>query len=110
MLDTYRSLALLRHQSAALREGDLTFLAADDAAGTLAYLRRTDNDAVVVALNLADQERPFVLAVTGRLPDGTQLDRPLDGAESPVTVADGTIRLTVPSRSAVVLQAVEGSI
>ena len=40
VLASYQSLALLREHSVALREGDLTFLGADDAAGTLAYLRR----------------------------------------------------------------------
>ncbi len=40
VLATYRALGVLREHSVALREGDLTFLDADDAAGTLGYLRR----------------------------------------------------------------------
>jgi glycosidase len=103
VLDTYHSLALLRQRSVALREGQLTFLDADDAAGTLAYLRRADTEAAAVALNLGDQERQFALDVAGRLPDGTRLERPLDEGGAPVTVTDGTIRLTVPGRTAVVL-------
>ena len=34
-----------------------------------------------------------MLDVAGRLPDGTQLDWPLDETGVPVTVADGAIRL-----------------
>ena len=38
--DWYRTLGQLRLEHASLRTGDLEFLHADDAAGTLAYLRR----------------------------------------------------------------------
>ena len=74
----------------ALREGDLTFLAADDAAGTLGYLRRADTEAAVVALNLA---RPgaTVRARRGRPAAGRARSStwPLDATGRPVTVTDG---------------------
>ena len=109
VLATYQSLAVLREHSVALRTGDLTFLGADDAAGTLAYLRRAETQAAVVALNLGEQDRPVVLPVAGQLPDGTQLVWPLADGGAPVTVADGEIRVTLPARSAVVLLTAEGS-
>jgi hypothetical protein len=63
----------------------------------------------VVALNLGQQDRPVVLDVAGRLPDGTQLDWPLDTGGTPVIVTDGTIRVTLPARSAAVLLTADGS-
>ncbi len=103
VLATYQSLALLRRDSPALRDGDLTFLAADDAAGTLAYLRRTDTQAAIVGLNLGQQERSVSVDVRGQLPDGTRLERPLDARAAAVVVTDGMVTVDVPARSPVVL-------
>ena len=55
--DWYATLGKLRRDHAALRTGGLEFLHADDAAGTLAYLRRADDEAAVVVLNLSDEEQ-----------------------------------------------------
>jgi len=109
VLATYQSLALLRQGSQALREGDLTFLEADDAAGTLAYLRRADTQAAIVALNLGTSDRPLTLDVHGQVPDWTVFEWPLDPASSSVTVSGGTVRVVVPARSAVVLRTADGS-
>ena len=103
VLATYQSLASLREHSVALREGTLTFLNADDAAGTLGYLRRAQTQAAVVVLNLAQQDRPVNLDVAGQLPDGTHLTWPLDEGAPSIAVTDGQIRVTVPARSAIVL-------
>jgi glycosidase len=53
----YRTLARLRADHEALREGDLEFIHAEDATGTLAYLRRSTSAAAVVALNLGTRRR-----------------------------------------------------
>jgi glycosidase len=53
----YRTLARLRAEHEAIASGDLEFLVADDGARTLAYLRRSDHAAAVVAVNLAERDR-----------------------------------------------------
>ena len=50
----YATLGTLRGTHEALRSGDLRFLLADDAAGTLAFGRRTDAEAAITILNLSD--------------------------------------------------------
>ncbi len=109
VLAAYQSLALLRRDSPALRDGDLTFLEADDAAGTLAYLRRTDTQAAIVALNLGQEARSVLIDARGRLPDGTRLERPLEEGAAAVMVTDGTVTVDVPARSAVVLLTDDGT-
>jgi glycosidase/fibronectin type 3 domain-containing protein len=105
--DHYRTLARARADHEALRAGDLTFLLADDARGTLAYLRRTDAEAAITAVNLGERERTLPIDVAGRLPDGAVLADLFDG--STVTVANGTLELPVSPRTARVLVTVPGT-
>jgi hypothetical protein len=91
--DWYRTLAQLRASHEAIREGDLEFLLAEDAARTLAYLRRSPNAAAVVVLNLSDREREIEVPVAHRVHDGVVLVDALAGVD-PVVVSGG--RLTVP--------------
>ena len=100
--DHYRTLARMRADHEALREGDLEFLHADDEAGTLAYLRRSPSAAAVVALNLGGDEAEINVPVDQRVPDGAQMDDVL-GTVEPVSVADGVIELELAPQSAVVL-------
>ena len=99
--DWYRLLGTLRGDHEALRTGDLQFLAADDAAGTLAYLRRTDEEAAVVVLNLSTKPQTVALDVAGLIPDGTVLTDGI-GADT-VTVASGEVSVTVDGQGAAVL-------
>jgi len=97
----YQGLANLRRDHDALRVGDLTFLVADDAAGVLAFGRRTDAEAAVTVLNLSDESREVTIDVDGWLPDGTGLTQALrDGA---ATVTDGELVVTLEPRGAEVL-------
>lgn len=100
--DHYRTLARLRADHAALREGGLEFLLADDARRTLAYLRRSESAAALVVLNLGDRPRELEIDVAGRVPDGTKLTDALGGYGT-VGVADGAITIGLASRSAAVL-------
>jgi glycosidase len=76
----YARLATLRAEHDSLRSGELTFLHADDAAGVLAYGRRTDEEAAVTVLNLSDDPVSVEVDVQGWLPSGTSLVDQLAGA------------------------------
>lgn len=97
----YRTLARLRADHVALREGDLRFLLADDDTDIVSFLRRTDADAVVTVLNLAGKERVVTADVSGQLPDGARLTDALGGPGA--TVSGGRLEVPVAARSAAVL-------
>ncbi len=100
------TLATARAEHEALRVGDLAFLLADDARGTLAFLRRSPADAAVTAVNLGDRERVTPVPVALRVPDGTTLTDLLDGTT--FTVSDGELAVTLAPRTARVLVADPG--
>lgn len=97
----YQLLAGLRRDHEALRIGDLTFLLADDAAGVLAFGRRTDAEAAVTVLNLSAEPQEVTVDLSGWLPDGTTLTGALNGGAT--TVEAGQLRVTLDSRGAEVL-------
>ena len=90
----YRTLGTLRRDHVALREGDLQFVHADDQAGTLAFLRRTDTEAGLTVLNLSAQPQTVEIDVTGRLPEGAGLTDGLGGPGATVTDWDADARGT----------------
>jgi len=106
LLAYYTALAKARDDVAALTDGDLRILAADDAGGTVAYGRGTTSQAAVVIVNRSASAQTGAIPVAGWLPDGTVL-RPVVAANAPaggpVTVTGGAIQGTVPALSAVVL-------
>ncbi|HEX5013360.1 MAG TPA: alpha-amylase family glycosyl hydrolase [Candidatus Limnocylindrales bacterium] len=102
----YTALADLRSGSAALTDGDFRVLLANDADETVAYGRRTAAQAAIVALNRSASSRTLTIPVGGYLPDGTSLDRRFGvgvAASGAVAVAGGTLEVTLPPMSAVVL-------
>ena len=103
--DWYGALGRLRAEHEALRTGDLTFLLADDAAGTLAFGRWTATEAALTVLNLSDAERTVTVSTSGWLPDGVGLGVALGdeaGGAALTTGPDG-IALTLPPYGAAVL-------
>jgi hypothetical protein len=102
----YQQLALLRRSNVALTAGDLRFLLADDAAGTVAYGRKTNSQGAVVAINRSDQAHNLVIPVGGYFPDGTRL-RPVIGAgvagPALVQVDGGSLILSLQPWSAILL-------
>jgi len=96
MLAYYKSLTSLRSHHAALRDGELTFLLADDAARTVAYGRKSGNDAVVVALNSSREARTLRIPVAGYLPDGTRM--------GDATVSGGELVVTLPALAGAALE------
>jgi glycosidase len=101
LLETYRRLIALRRASAALRNGEYISLKAEDAPSLWLFLRRTDDEMVLVAANLADApattrirpprmigrweawniERIFDLTTGGGEGDGATL-KPVEGGAS----------------------------
>jgi glycosidase len=98
----YTSLASLRRELGALREGNLRFLLADDGDDTLAYGLTTGDRAAIVAFNRSDSTRTLNLDVDGYLPDGTSLARRYGigvGASGTATVEDGGLAIELPPMS-----------
>ena len=81
----YRTLIRLRRTSRALSEGGLQILAADE--DTVAYLRDTDEEQIVVVAHRGPGMRPAKpLRVShGAIPDGAELVEVLSGGRATVT-------------------------
>jgi glycosidase len=110
LLDRYQTLAGVRQADPVLTQGDLRFLlVGTDDEGTVAYGRRMDSAAAVVALNRSNEARNVTVPVAGFLPDGTQLTwRFATGAvPQEVTVRDGAITFDLPPLSGVLLEAAD---
>ncbi len=105
--DWYATLGTLRRDHASLRTGGLEFLLADDTAGTLAYLRRGDDEASVVVLNLSDAEQRVTLDVAGRLPTGAVLADAISGTS--VTIGDGPLVVSLAPRGTAILVTADGT-
>jgi len=102
LLQHYRTLAALRRDIGALTAGDLRMLLADDAAGTLAYGRKTTHQAAIVAVNRSDQPRTLNIRYTLFLPDGTPLRWRYGGTGS-MTLTGGVLQVTLAPLSAALL-------
>ncbi|HET7704156.1 MAG TPA: alpha-amylase family glycosyl hydrolase [Candidatus Limnocylindrales bacterium] len=106
LLAHYTALADLRESVAALRDGDFRTLLADDAAETVAYGRKTGSQAAILVLNRSGGTRQVEIPVGGYVPDGVALDRRFGvgvGATGAVTVSGGSVSLTLPALSGLVL-------
>ena len=106
LLAHYTALADLRDELGALTDGDFRILVADDADETVAYGRRTGSAAAIVALNRSGSSRTLSIPVDGYLPDGTPLARRFavgTSASGSVTVVGGSVELTLPAMSELVL-------
>lgn len=106
--DWYRLLGRLRADHASLREGDLRFVHADDEAGTLAWVRRSDAEAAVTVLNLSAEQRTIDLDLADHLPNGAKLTDGLTGLEAAVG-ANGRIYIELPAQGAAVLITAAGT-
>ncbi len=97
----YRTLAQARGTHVALREGDLRFVHADDDQGTLAWVRRTDEQAAVTVLNLSDGPREVEIDLEGVIPTGTTLTDVLDNGTT--QVGPDSIVVNLEARGSAVL-------
>ncbi|MET0771661.1 MAG: alpha-amylase family glycosyl hydrolase [Candidatus Limnocylindrales bacterium] len=104
LLAWYTRLGELRADRSALATGDLVWLGSEDAVGALGYLRRSADDAALVAVNVGSEDWTLDLDVTGRLPDGLTLTDALadlvGGSHdtAPVVVVEGRVRVPIPAR------------
>jgi len=103
----YRTLARLRAEHVALRDGDLRFLLADDASGILAFGRRAASEAAVTVLNVSDQPATATVPVADYLPDGTVVTDALGGGQA--TVAGGSLDVALPARGSAVFLTAAGT-
>lgn len=107
LLRHYRELAKIRNHYGSLSSGDLRFLLADDAAGTVAYARTQGNDAAIVAINRSNQARTVTIPVAGVIPNGTAFFPSYcvanDQLKDWMHVKQGAITVTLNPMSAVLL-------
>jgi alpha-glucosidase len=102
MYEWTRDLLRLRREHTALRRGALLDLHFDE--DSYAYARRAASETVVVALNRAAAPKEIsVPAPYLDLRDGARLVPLLGALDRPAVVA-GSLKLTVPARSAVVFK------
>ncbi len=98
----FGQLAKLRRRIASLTDGDLRILLADDAAETVAYGRKTNDQAAVVVINRSALGQEVDIPVAGYLPEGVRLIAALGvgnaGAPS-VTVSSGMLHVTLQPMS-----------
>jgi fibronectin type 3 domain-containing protein len=67
----YGALGALRAATPVLRDGTLVPLQTDDAAGTVAYGRKTGSQAAIVVINKGDATRTVAVPTASFVPDGT---------------------------------------
>ncbi|MBI4672430.1 MAG: alpha-amylase [Chloroflexi bacterium] len=104
MRQYYKSLAELRDKNEALTEGDFQMLYVNDTEGTVAYGRKTDKRAVIVALNRSNTTRTVTIALDGFTPAGTTFDVAFSTPEGAAAPNNGnTLAVDVAPMSGVVL-------
>lgn len=108
----YRNLATWRKRLPVLVNGEVQMLLADDAAGTIAYARRTPSDMALVALNRNTAAQTLTIPV--KAPNGTAFIA-VFGSNTSVkgfptfTVTNGAITLPLPGLSGMLLMLAPGS-
>ncbi len=106
MLAHYQALAAVRASNPALTAGDFRILATDDADGTVAFGRRTDARAAIVAINRSGETQTLDIPVGGFVPDGTTfvVGIGVGFAGGPFVVADGVLTIELPGLGGAILQ------
>ncbi len=102
----YQTLSNLRKQNPVLTDGDIRILLADDAEDTVAYGRKTNNQAAVIVINRGAQAQSVEIPVAGYLPDGTPLSNKYGvGVPGPgsLTVTNGELSGMIGAKSAWIL-------
>jgi glycosidase len=102
----YRTLANLRRDNAALTMGDFRALLADDAAETVAFGRKTGQQAALVALNRSNQARTVSIPLDGYVPDGAVFSGLYgvgNAGGGSYSVANGALEVTLSPLSGLLL-------
>ncbi|HEX9017535.1 MAG TPA: alpha-amylase family glycosyl hydrolase [Anaerolineaceae bacterium] len=106
MLNHYVALTQMRKANKPLTDGDLHMLLANDADQTVAYGRKTNQGAALVALNLSNTPRTLTIPVAGYLPEGLTLTGlyAVNGSSAvSAATAGGMVQLTLNAMSGLVL-------
>ena len=106
IFEHYQTLNTLRSTNSVLVDGDFKVLFTNDAAGVVAYGRKTTNQAAIIIVNRSNQTQSGPISVAGYLPDGITLNKAYavgDGGPGSVTVAGGSINGSIGAMSAVIL-------
>jgi len=104
MFNHYKVLNNLRSTNNVFISGNFEMLLADDAAGVVAYGRKTNNQVALVIVNRSNVNRSADIPVGGYLPDGITLNKAYavgNGAGS-AAVVSGVINISVDAMSAVI--------
>lgn len=112
LLAYYTSLTTLRRENGALVNGDLQFLLADDASGTVAYGRKFENSAAITVINASKESREALVPVAGYLPSGTlfAVAAGCGEAGARVPVEGGVVKLQIDPLCGVVLTSVDADL
>lgn len=102
LLQHYMLLTDIRHDNPVFRQGEVTFLLADDDNFTLTYLLHTDDAAALVAINRGDAAQTLSIDTGGLLPDDIELTDALGGLGG-VAASDGVLAFELPARGAAIL-------
>ena len=108
MLAHYSQLTQLRNTHKVFRQGAMSFLLADDANRTLAYLMRTSSEAAVVAINRNTTAQTLVIDARGLLPNAVNMADALGTLPGTITAANGVITVELPPLGAAILLPARG--
>ncbi len=98
----YRQIVALRQAHSALQTGSIQTLLTDDEADVWAFLRRADDEQLVVVLNVAEREREVAVPLPLNAPAPWTA---IFGAEGQFAASDHKLTVRVPPISGVVLHA-----
>lgn len=101
---TYQQAANVRNANEVLRTGDLQVAYAQG--DVIAYARKNDTAAGLIAINRSNEVKTIIAAVTGFLPDGVTLKDGLQGSVQ-ATVENGKIALTLQPQSGLLMTSTE---
>jgi len=103
MFAHYQTLATLRQDNDALTHGDLVMLLADDAADTVAYGRKTAEQAAIIVINRGTEAVTVSIPVSGYVPDGVTFESLYGVGNSGsvnAQVTDGALSVSLDPNSA----------
>lgn len=107
LLAYFTQLTGIRKANPVFRQGELTFLLADDVHSTLAYLMRSQQAGAIVAINRSDQEQWLAVNLQGYLPAAVTLQDALGGLGT-ISAVDGILSFNLPALSAAILLPTSG--
>jgi len=97
----YRQIIALRRTHSALRTGSFATLLADDAADVWAFLRKNEEEQIIVVVNASDQARQVAIPLPA---DSPRTWQGVFNCDLSLVSKDGRLRVTVPALGGIVLR------